>query len=322
LRHSGIYSSAKNCSQKVYSQVQSLNQLNKEFAVPEHIEFKEGPGGLIVAEVNNEGASAELFLHGAQITSFIPNGQEEVLYLSPRSIFEPGIAIRGGIPVSWPWFADHPSDKSKPAHGFARTSLWHLKETKKLSDSETEIRLGLTNSNETRKLFGHRFYLEIIFTVGSQLNIEIRTINIGSSEFTISSAFHSYYKIHNVSNITVHGLEDTIYIDKVDNFTTKRQDGPATITAETDRIYLNTKEDCVIEDPDLNRSVLIKKSGSNSTVVWNPWEEKAHAMKDLGDKDYMKFVCVETANAGDDIIKLSPGEEHKLRMDVRVEAMS
>lgn len=301
--------------------MQSLDKLNKEFSINGHLEFKEGAGGLIVAEVNNESASAEIFLHGAQITSFKLQGQEEVIYLSPHSRFKPGVAIRGGIPISWPWFADNPTDKSKPAHGFARTSKWHVRETKKPSDSETEIRLGLTNSNDTLKLFEHRFYLKVIFTIGSQLNIELRTINIGSSEFTISSAFHSYYKVHDISDVSIQGLEDTAYIDKVDDFATKKQEGALKIMSETDRIYLNTQSDCVIEDPGLKRSLHIKKSGSSSTVVWNPWEEKAHDMKDLGAEEYKNFVCIETANVDENTVTIQPGEEHKVRMNVRVESM-
>ncbi len=301
--------------------MQSLDKLNKEFAINGQLEFKEGPGGLIVAEINNESASAEVFLHGAQLTSFKPLGREEVIYLSPRSCFEPGAAIRGGIPISWPWFANHPTDKSMPAHGFARTSEWHVRETKKPSDSETEIRLGLTNSNDTLKLFEHKFYLKLIFTIGSQLNIELRTINIGSSEFTISSAFHSYYRVHDISDISIRGLEDTAYVDKVDDFATKRQEGPLSVVSETDRIYLNTQSDCVIEDPGLKRSLHIKKSGSSSTVVWNPWEKKSREMKDLGEEEYKNFVCIETANVDEDTVTILPGEEHRVRMNVRIESI-
>ena len=301
--------------------MQSLDKLNEEFSLNSQMEFKKGPGGLVVAEIRNDSAKCELFLHGAQLTSFKPQGQEEVIYLSPRSRFEPDVAIRGGIPISWPWFADHPTDKSKPAHGFARTSDWHVRETKKLSDSETEIRLGLTNSNATLKLFEHKFYLKVIFTIGSQLNIELRTINIGNTEFTISSAFHSYYKVHDIRDISIRGLEDTTYIDKVDRFATKKQEGPLNIKSETDRIYLNTQSDCVIEDPGLRRSLHIKKSGSSTTVVWNPWEEKASTMKDLGTDEYKNFVCLETANADKDTVTIQPGEEHKVRVNVRVESM-
>lgn len=298
----------------------TIDKLNEEFAVNSQLEFKEGPGGLIYAEITNEGTRAQIYLHGAQLTSFTPNGGEDVIYLSPRSRFEPGIAIRGGIPISWPWFADHPTDKSKPAHGFARTSPWHVRETKKISDSETELRLGLTNGNDTLKLFERRFYLEAIFNIGSQLDIKLRTINIDVTDFTISSAFHSYYKVSDVSAVSVNGLDETEYIDKVDDFTTKMQEGPVQNSGETDRIYVDTETECVIEDPGLGRSIHVTKSGSKSTVVWNPWEKKSEEMKDLGAGEYRSFVCVETANAGEDTITIAPGEKHVLRVHVRAES--
>lgn len=298
----------------------SVDKLNKEFAINSQLEFKQGKGGLTYAEIKNEGASAQIYLHGAHITSFIPSGQEEVIYLSPNSRYEPGAAIRGGIPISWPWFADHPTDKSKPAHGFARTSTWHVRETKKISDSETEIRLGLTSGNDTLKLFEHRFYLEAIFHIGPQLDIALRTINIDVTDFTISSAFHSYYRVSDAPAISVKGLEETSYVDKVDDFKTKKQDGPVQISGETDRIYVDTEAECVIEDPGLGRAIHVRKTGSTSTVVWNPWEKKSEEMKDLGGDEYRSFVCVETANAGEDTITIAPQEKHVLRMHVRVES--
>ncbi len=114
-------------------------------------------------------------------------------------------------------------------------------------------------------------------------------------------------------------MEDTDYIDKVYSYATKHQDAPVTITAETDRIYLDTKNTCVIEDGDLNRKIVISKTGSNSTVVWNPWSEKAAAMKDLGDEDYNSFVCVETTNAGTDMVTIAPGHKHILGLRVSIE---
>mgnify|MGYP000465836359 CR=1 FL=1 len=142
-----------------------------------------------------------------------------------------------------------------------------------------------------------------------------------NEDFAVTSAFHSYYQVRDVDDIVIYGLEDANYVDKVDNFAQKNQVGPITITSETDRIYLDTKSECIIEDLILKRKIRISKSGSNSTVVWNPWIGKSHQMKDLGDQDYTKFVCVETANAGMDIITISPGNQHKLEMKVAVEAL-
>jgi glucose-6-phosphate 1-epimerase len=298
-----------------------IKSLNREYSIENHLIFKEGVGELVYAEIKNEAASGQIFLHGAQITSFIPHGQEPVLFLSPLSQYEPGKAIRGGIPISWPWFADHPRDSSKPAHGFARTSLWDVRATKRISEAETQIVLGLVGNQSTCEIWDYRFDLELTVTTGKELNAQLTMTNSGNQEFTVTSAFHSYYKVGNVNDVTISGLEGANYIDKVNNFTKKIQEGPIRITSETDRIYLDTTRDCVIDDPVLKRKIRVRKSDSNSTVVWNPWSYKAQQMKDLGDQDYLNFVCVETTNAGEDIISISPGKQHKLEMRVEIEAL-
>lgn len=298
-----------------------VGDLNHQYGLDKNLVFNEGAGGLVYAEINNEGASAHIYLHGAHITSFIPNGQEPVLFLSPQSLFESGKAIRGGIPISWPWFADHPTDSSKPAHGFARTSLWNVRGTKRISELETQIELGLVDNESTREVWNHKFDIKLSVTVGRELSAQLTITNLDNEDFTITSAFHSYYQVGNVNDIVVYGLEDINYIDKVDNFAHKKQVNPIKITSETDRIYLDTKNNCIITDSELQRKIFIHKSGSNSTVVWNPWTEKSHQMKDLGNQDYNKFVCVEVTNAGTDTITIAPGKEHMLEMRVSVEGL-
>jgi len=299
----------------------NINSLNRGFSIADNLVFKEGPHGLIYAQIDNDSGSAQIYLHGSHLTSFVPLGQEPVIFLSPLSQFEPGKAIRGGIPISWPWFADHSTDKTKPAHGFARTSLWEVRETKYVSKDETQITLGLTDNEDTVLLWEYSFDLEIVISIGKKLDIELAMKNRANEDVLLSAAFHSYYCVQDVSDITIYGLEGCEYIDKVDNFTKRMQAGPVKITEETDRIYLDTKSICVIEDPGSNRKIRIEKSGSNSTVVWNPWTEKARQMKDLGDQDYAKFICVETTNAGTDLITLAPDEQHALELNIAVESL-
>ena len=296
----------------------SIDYLNSKFSLARYLSFRDGPNGLIYAHINNDSGSAEIYLHGAHVISFVPHGREPVIFLSDKSRYEPGKAIRGGIPISWPWFADHPSDSTKPAHGFARTMLWEVRDTQHISTDETEITLALNESEETHKLWDYSFNLELRICVGAELNVILTMANCGDESFAVTSAFHSYYNVRNIDDVTIYGLEDTEYIDKVDNFKTKQQTGPLIITGETDRIYVNTETECIIEDLDLNRKIRISKSGSGSTVVWNPWGKKAHNMSDLPDDGYRNFVCVETTNAGMDIITLAPGEQHKLCLEIAV----
>jgi glucose-6-phosphate 1-epimerase len=298
--------------------VNSIDDLNERFGIPGQIAFKGGPGGLTVAEIHNEYAAATVFLHGAHVTSFKPNGQEEVLFLSGHSGFESGKAIRGGIPISWPWFADHPTDKDKPAHGFARISNWDVRGTE-IDGGASRIRLGLSDNQYTRLLWPHAFDLGLVVTVEKELDLELIAKNAGPEDFTITGAFHSYYQVGDINKIYVEGLDGHSYMDKVDGFKEKYQDGQVEILGETDRIYLGTPDDCVIHDPGFKRNIRIKKEGSKSTVIWNPWIAKAPQMKDLGDLDYQKFVCVETTNAGEDLITLAPGSKHALRANISIE---
>ena len=300
--------------------VVEIKSLNQQYGLDGNLIFKEGTGGLTFAEIVNEAASAQIFLHGAHITSFIPHGQEPVLFLRPLSQDAPGKAIRGGIPISWPWFADHPTDSSKPAHGFARTSLWEVRGTKIISEAETRIAFGLADNESTQEMWNYAFDLEFTVSIGKELKSRLTITNSGNQEFTITSAFHSYYNVGNANDVTIYGLEDANYIDKVDNFANKIQEGPINITRETDRIYLDTNSDCLIEDPVLKRQLQVRKTGSKSTVIWNPWIEKSDQMKDLGDQDYTKFVCVETTNAGEDVIRICAGKQHKLEMRVAVDS--
>lgn len=250
------------------------------------------------------------------MTDYVPAGSEPLLFLSALSRYEANKAIRGGVPVSWPWFADHPTDASKPAHGFARITEWTVKKTRLVSDGETRITLGLADSEATRELWDYSFELELNISIGSALDLVLTMKNTGDKPFSITSAFHGYYNISAIQDIGVSGLENADYIDKVDGFKVKKQNGPIRISDETDRIYLHTDTECIIVDPGFKRNIHIRKSGSSSTVVWNPWKEKARSMSDLGDDDYLRFVCVEAANAGDDIVHIPPGGEHRLGLNV------
>jgi D-hexose-6-phosphate mutarotase len=268
---------------------------------------------LTVAEINNAHAKSTIALQGGHVISFQPHGQRPVLWVSQHSRYEIGQAIRGGIPVAWPWFADHQTDSTKPAHGFVRTALWSVIGSEVVDNGATQLRLSLNDTDRSRTLWPHAFRLELVITVGPELQVELLMQNPGAAPFSCSGALHSYFGVSNATRIAVMGLDGCTYIDKVDDGQRKLQRGPVTIETETDRIYLETSATCVVEDPGWERRIQIAKSGSRSTVVWNPWIDKAGRMSDFGDEEYSGMVCVETANAAEDIITVTPGEEHRLR---------
>lgn len=298
-----------------------ITTLNTQFGLDQQLVFTSGVGGLTIAEISNAHARAAIALHGAHILSFQPHRQQPVLWLSESSHFEIGQAIRGGIPVCWPWFAAHPSDPTKPSHGFARTTLWTVAGSNVLPDGSTQLRLKLLDSTATNALWPHAFRLELMITVGPALHVDLTIHNPGDGPFVCTGALHSYFSVSDIANVTVLGLADVVYLDKVDHDGRKTQQGPIAITAETDRIYLDTTADCLIVDSGWQRRIRVAKQGSRTTVVWNPWIEKSRRMADFGDEEYHGMVCVEATNAADDVVTVSAGSSHRLRTIISDEPM-
>jgi glucose-6-phosphate 1-epimerase len=293
--------------------------LNDQFAIGAHIRFVDGPGDLPQAEIRNGSATATVALQGAHVVTYQPRDQEPVLFVSREAIYRAGKAIRGGIPVCWPWFAKHPTDPTKPMHGFARTSMWQVLGTAVVED-DTQLRLGLSDSATTWEIWPHAFALELVVTVGARLDVELIARNTGEEPFSCGGALHTYVRVGDVGRVAVHGLDGGAYVDKLDSDAQKIQAGPVTVASEVDRIYLDTVADCLIEDPSLRRSIRVAKSGSRTTVVWNPWAEKARAMGDFDPAEYLEMLCVETTNANTagDEIAVPPGGEHRLRATIEV----
>ena len=295
-----------------------IDRLNAQFAIANHVSFAPGQGDLVVANINNADAHATIALQGAHVVTWQPHDQLPVVWVSDHAIYAPGKAIRGGVPICWPWFGPHPSDSSKPQHGFARTQLWHVQHTAITDDGATQVVLALHENDHTLALWPHAFTLELSVIVGASLRIELVARNTGTEEVSCSGALHSYFAVQNVKEITIGGLEGTAYLDKVDGSARKMQDGAITISSEVDRVYVDTTATCTINDPGFGRQIVIAKDGSRSTVVWNPWEAKARALHDFGDDEYREMVCVETTNAADDVVTIAPGAEHMLCAEISV----
>jgi D-hexose-6-phosphate mutarotase len=289
-----------------------LEALNDTFAITGQLSFQVGPGGLPLAQIRNRHAAAMVSLYGAYVLAFQPHGHDPLLWFSSHGPYQPGKSIHGGIPVCWPWFGPHPTDPSKPSHGFVRTAMWNVLAAAALTGGATQLRLSLVSDEDTRDLWPHDFQLRLVVTVGAELRVELIVRNPGSAPFTCSGALHSYFAVSDAGAITIQGLDGCEYIDKVDGNQRKLQRGPVRIESETDRVYLNTAAPCTIDDPGLGRRTTIAKSGSHSTVIWNPWAEKARNLADFRDGAYRGMVCVETANAGSDTITVAPRGEHRL----------
>ena len=289
-----------------------LNSLNEKFAIENHVQLREIANGVIIAEVANAHALSNIVLQGAHVATFQPRGEEPVIWLSPNAKFAPGKSIRGGVPICWPWFGPHQTDSKLPGHGFARTVPWELLETKALEDGSTLLRFGLIGNDATRAQWPHRSTAQLEVKIGKALRVELITANTGTAPFELGEALHTYFQISDVGNMTIRGLEGCEYIDKVGATTRRTQQDGIIIESEVDRVYVNTAADCVIEDKGLKRAIRIRKEGSQSTVVWNPWTEKAEKMGDFGPKLHRDMVCVESGNAMENVVTVAPGETHRL----------
>jgi D-hexose-6-phosphate mutarotase len=178
----------------------------------------------------------------------------------------------------------------------------------------------LIQNEATRAQWPHASVVRNTITVGQELEVELATTNTGAAPFQLGQALHTYFTVGDIRRTTVAGLEGCEYLDKVGGSVRKRQDGPVAFTQETDRIYLGTRGCCGIVDPVLDRTILITSTGSRSTVVWNPWIEKADKMGDFGPDGHLGMVCVETANAAEDVITLAPGATHCMTAQYRIVA--
>ena len=275
----------------------------------------------MVAQVRNAHGSATIALQGAHVMTWAPLGEEPVIWLSPAAKLAPGKSIRGGVPICWPWFGPHATDSKVPGHGFARTVPWEILKTETLADGATRLAFQLVESDATRVQWPHPSSVTCQVTIGKTLEIDLVTRNTGQAPITIGDALHTYFQVSDIRQVTIRGLEDCPYLDKVEDGKRKQHRGPVVIGAETDRIYLDSSADCLIEDPGLKRRIRIAKRGSRTTVVWNPWIEKAVKMGDFGDDGYLHMLCVESANCADDVVSLPPQGEHHLWVRYSVERL-
>ena len=263
-------------------------------------------------KVKNNSASAIIALQGAHIIEYAPNDEESLLWLSDESDFELGKAIRGGVPICWPWFGMH-ENKELPQHGFARVSLFEHIYTKELDADTTEVLLRLKHSQESLKLWAYKFKLDMKITISKELHMQLTTKNTDTKPFKITQALHSYFTISDINDIRIIGLDEHTYFDALSG-DTDIQDGDILFDSELDRVYKDVKKDIVLLDE--HKIVDIENQGNSSVVVWNPWIDKCKRMSGMSDDAYKEFVCIESANAMDDFKVIEPNSSHSLKVTI------
>jgi len=300
----------------------TAQQLNSQFGINGQLSFRGDASGLVVADIANAQATASICLQGAHLMTWQPRSQTvPVVWLSRDAKLAAGKSIRGGVPVCWPWFGAHASESAFPGHGYARTVPWRVVESGTEPDGATRLTLRLESSDKTREQWPHACALDLTMIVGEKLRMELATENTGTSDFAIGEALHTYFHIGDIGAVRVSGLDGCVYWDKVGGTTQKNQNGAISFTGETDRVYINTAAECVIEDDKLKRHIHVAKSGSLSTVVWTPWTEKAAKMGDMGQPDgWREMVCVESSNALENVVTVTAGNKHTMIVEYYTES--
>lgn len=296
----------------------SLADLNELFAIPGVAQIVEGNGGFPRILIATSTATAEIYLYGAQVTSWKPAGADEVLFLSDMSYWETGRAIRGGIPLCFPWFRMKADNPDAPSHGFVRTREWQVNSISAEPGDSVCVSLSTVSDESTRRWWPFDFRLEYRITVGTSLRLELVVTNTGQSTLRFEEALHAYFKVSDVERVRLSGLNGAAYLDNRDGNREKIQAGDLNLLKQTDNAYEDATGSVEIIDPLRGRILKTEKQGSASTIVWNPWSDGASSMSDLGDLEWRGMLCAEGGNILTSAINLDAGQSHAMTITIEV----
>jgi len=289
-------------------------EMNEQHGVYGAARVEAGNGGLPRMSIETKLCRAEVYLYGAQVTSWKPAGGDEVIFVSGKSHWERGKAIRGGIPVCFPWFRAKPDDPNAPMHGFVRTKEWKVDSTRREADDSFSLLLSTQDDEESRRWWPHKFRLEYLIKMGKRLELELKMENRGSSTLHFQEALHTYFKVGDARQARVRGLDGMRYLDNRDDNKEKVQQGDVVLSKMTDNAYLDATGKVEILDAGLGRRLVTEKSGSVSTIVWNPWSDGAAKLADFGDDEWRGMLCVEGGNVLGQAVDLRGSGTHNMRI--------
>jgi glucose-6-phosphate 1-epimerase len=300
------------------SGVFTVAELDRQLGIPGIARVSEGNGGLPRVQITGAFGQGEMYLHGAHVTSWKPTGNDEVIFVSTKSRWEEGQAIRGGIPICFPWFRGKSDDLHAPAHGFVRTKMWQLESIIE-NENGVAVTMFTQSDDHSRKWWPGEFRLVHRATFGSHLRLELICTNTGTTPFRFEEALHTYNRVASIEDVRVQGLDGVSYLDNTDSNKEKTQRGAILIASQTDSAYCHTQNEVDLLDQNKKRRIRLRKENSLSTVVWNPWSEGAARLQDLGDGEWKQYLCVEASNILGAAINLAPGQEHRMAAVITVD---
>ncbi|MGF1723410.1 D-hexose-6-phosphate mutarotase [Photobacterium nomapromontoriensis] len=261
--------------------------------------------GIKIIRIIHDTAEAGISLHGGHLIWFKPAGEDDVIWLSDKADFNTTKAIRGGIPVCWPWFGK----AGTPSHGFARTSEWSLLEHRENSNGVI-LALQLEDSAETLAIWPHKFRNLLTFEIGKELTVSLTSTNTDDTPWHYSGALHTYFAVTDIHHVDITGM-GPCYSDSTLGDKACLGDNTLTFSGEVDRVYTQPETSIIIADHD-DRKIQVTNSGHNAAVIWNPWQALSESMADMADNSFETMVCVESTIHGSQSITLAPGESHTL----------
>jgi glucose-6-phosphate 1-epimerase len=287
-------------------------------------------GELVCWRLQSPAGELILSEQGAQVLSYREWDQPPLIWLSEQANYRQGEAQRGGVPVCWPWFGDlarnpesvqamHGGSVPAGAHGLVRQSDWQLEELEDVGDA---VQLRLSFAAEQLPGWNGSAQLELEIRLGARLQLRLTTCNTGKQPLALSQALHTYFAVSDIRQVSAAGLEDCRYVETLEDWQIREQQGAVQFSGETDRIYLQTPELIRVRDAGWQRQICLRASGSRSAVVWNPWIDKAKRLSQFADDAWQQMLCIETANVADDIVTLAPGAEHSLALELWSEPLA
>jgi len=275
-------------------------KLNKVKELSKSVTLKADEQGYEFIVIDHQNFNAAFTLHGGHLIHFQQKHQAPLIYLSERAIFNESTAIRGGVPICWPWFskAKETLGVNLPSHGFARISKWVVSAISEDSNG-VNIDFILASNAETKQLWDHDFLLTLKASLSDSVTLDLVTKNTGTQDFSYSGALHTYLCVENIMQCPTKLI----------------------VNAELDSIHQTNEGDVMIKDTDNQRNIAVTNLGNDSVVVWNPWVDKSAAMADMSDNGYQNMLCIESAITAKNGVLVKAGELHTLSTVIKETTM-